>query len=90
MEEANVATETAKKAAAAPKAASGKVVKYVGTADVREIDAAAWKAVDVEDQNLVRWNKANNWTVSVEDLSDDAVAYLDEKDSGFVLSNADA
>lgn len=70
------------------KVSSGKVVRYVGTADIREIDAAAWKAVDVDDQNLVRWHKGNNWTVSVEDLSDDAVAYLDEKDDGFVVTDA--
>lgn len=86
-------TQTAKKAASSSqssKAASGQVVKYIGTADVREIDAAAWKQVDVEDQKLVRWHKGNNFTVSVEELSDGAVQYLDEVDDGFVLTNADA
>lgn len=75
-------------ASSKPKVASGKVVRYVGTADVREIDSAAWKTIDVDDQNLVRWHKGNNWTVPVEDLSDDAVAYLDEKDEGFVVTDA--
>lgn len=64
---------------------STKVVKYVGTADVREIDAAAWKQVEVEDQGKVVWDKKNKWAVPVSDLSEAAVRYLDENDSGFVI-----
>lgn len=69
---------------------SAKVVKYVGTAHIREIDAAAWKSVGVEDQNKVVWNKANNWTVSVQDLSDGAVAWMEENEDSLVLTTADA
>jgi len=69
---------------------SAKVVKYVGTADVREIDAAAWKSVGVENQGKVVWNEKNNWTVSVQDLSDAAVAWMDENEDGLVLTTADA
>lgn len=49
------------------------VVRYVGGSDVREIDAAAWKAVGVEDQRMVRWSKDNNWRVPVSELSEGAV-----------------
>jgi hypothetical protein len=67
------------------KVASGKVVQYVGTADVREIDKAAWDNVGVSDQTKVVWSAKNKFQVAVEDLSDDAVRYLDEDDAGFVL-----
>ena len=56
-------------------------VKYVGTADVREINAAAWKNVGAEDK-LVRWDSSNKHTVPVADLSDAALKYL-ESDEGF-------
>ena len=72
------------------KVASAKVVKYVGTADIREIDKAGWANADVNDQNKVVWNRKNNWSVSVADLSDDAVAYCDEQDDGFVVVDANA
>lgn len=74
---------------AAAKAASGKVVKYIGTADVREINANSWKAAGIEDQEMVRWNSENGWTVPVADLSKDAVAYLDNDDDGFVVTDAE-
>lgn len=72
-----------------PKVASGKVVQYVGTADVRIIDKAGWDNAGVRDQNKVVWDKKNKWTVPVEDLSDAAVAYCDEEDSGFVVKDAE-
>lgn len=71
-----------------PKVTSGKVVVYVGSADVRSIDKAAWDAVGVKDQNKVVWDKKNNFTVPVADLSDAAVAYCDEQDKGFVVRDA--
>jgi hypothetical protein len=73
---------------AAAKVASSKVVKYIGTADVREIDAAAWKNAGVEDQHKVVWSAANNWQVSVDDLTPDAVNYCDTNDTGFVITDA--
>lgn len=72
----------------AAKVASSKVVKYIGTADVREIDAAAWKNAGVEDQNKVVWNAANKWQVSVDELTPDAVTYCDTNDTGFVVTDA--
>lgn len=80
-------TTTAPKPQAA-KVASGKVVKYIGTADVREIDKAGWDNAGVTDQNKVVWNRKNKWTVPVEDLSDAAVAYCDNDDSGFAVVDA--
>jgi hypothetical protein len=74
---------------AAAKVTSGKVVKYVGTSDIREIDANAWKSIGVEDQAKVVWNAGNKFQVPVADLSTAAVRYLDEDDSGFVVADAD-
>lgn len=77
------------KAAEGDAVVSGKVVKYVGTADVREINAASWRQAGVDDQDMVRWEKKNKWQVAVADLSKKAVAYLENEDSGFVITDAD-
>ena len=69
---------------------SGKVVKYIGTADVREIDAASWKNVGADGQAKVVWDQKNKWSVPVADLSKEAVKYLDEQDSGFVVADAES
>jgi|GEM_PF-6601724 len=61
-----------------------EVIKYVGTANVREIMGKDWSKIDVEDQGVVRWSKDNKWTVPVADLKPGAVKYLDQVDSGFV------
>lgn len=66
-------------------------VKYVGTSNVREISAADWKSVDVEDQDKVVWDRDNKRLVQggkqVQEISDAAWEYLqsagDSKD--FVL-----
>ena len=73
-----------------PPVASGKVVVYVGTADIRTIDKAAWDAVGVKDQGKVEWSRKNNFSVPVADLSDAAVAYCEEQDKGFVVKDAPA
>lgn len=52
------------------------VVRYIGGSDTRDIDANAWKAVDVQDQRKVSWNKENNWRVPVSELSEAAVDFL--------------
>lgn len=75
--------------ASTAKVASGKVVKYIGTADVRKINASAWKSIGVEDQHQVVWDKSNRYSVPVAELSAAAVRYLDEDDSGFVVTDAD-
>lgn len=64
-----------------------KVVKYVGTADVRRISEKAWKSIGVEDQKQVEWSKRNRFTVPASDLSKGALRYLDEDDSGFVVTD---
>jgi hypothetical protein len=76
-------------AAGGAKVASGKVVKYVGTADVREIDANAWRNVGVEDQGKLVWDAKNKHTIPVADISKGALQYLDETDAGFVVTDAD-
>lgn len=70
------------------KVASGKVVKYIGTADVREIDAAGWKNAGIEHGKVV-WDSKNKHSVPVADLSKDALAYLENDDDGFVVVDAD-
>lgn len=69
-------------------AATEKVVKYVGTADERIISAADWKSIGVEDQTQVKWDRRNRFTVPTADLTEAAVRYLDEDDSGFVVTEA--
>ena len=66
-----------------------KVVKYVGTADVREIDAASWKNVGAEDQKKVVWNKENRHQVDVSDLSAPALKYVENDDEGFVVEEVE-
>lgn len=53
-----------------------EVVRYVGSADAREIDALSFKRADVEDQKKVVWNSDNGHEVSAADLSPSALEYL--------------
>lgn len=68
-------------------ATTEKVVKYVGTADQRSIEAKDWKSIGVEDQGKVVWNKRNRFTLPASDFTQDALRYLDEDDSGFVVTD---
>ena len=68
-------------------AATEKVVKYIGTADERSISAADWKSIEVEDQKQVVWNRRNKFTVPASELTEAALRYLDEDDSGFVVTD---
>lgn len=81
-------TEAEKLAASEAKASAKLVVKYIGTSDIRSIDAESWKNVGVDDQNKVVWNRGNGWSIHVADLSKSAVAYLDKDDDGFVVQEA--
>lgn len=72
-----------------PAKTNDKFVVYVGTADVREIDSASWKQAGVEDQKKIVWDSRNNHTVPASEFNDDALKYLDERDSGFVVKVAD-
>jgi hypothetical protein len=67
----------------------GKVVKYVGTADERVINAADWKKVGSTDQKQVKWDASNKFTVPAADLDEAALKYVDEVDSGFVVADAE-
>lgn len=66
---------------------SSKVVKYIGTANIRKISASDWRSIGVEEQTQVVWDKSNNFQVPVSELTADAVKYLDEDDSGFVVTD---
>lgn len=50
-------------------------IKYVGIADVRELDAAAFKSVGVDDQNKVVWDTRKPGG-NVQEVSDAAAEYL--------------
>lgn len=82
------AKAAADEAAPVKKVASGKAVKYIGTADVREIDAASWRNADVEEQGKVRWDKTNKFSIDAAEFSDAALDYL-ATDAGFVITDAD-
>lgn len=75
----------------APKAeaATKKVVKYVGTADIREITAAQWKGAGVENQKGSEWNVANGHELPASDFNSDAMRYF-ERDSGFKVQDVPA
>lgn len=62
---------------------SGQYVRYIGTADVREISKKDWKNVDL-DHPTVTWSRENNFLVPVEDISEDAWQYIEE-DEALVL-----
>lgn len=63
-------------------------VKYVGSAHVAEITAAQWKQAGVEDgQGKVVWDrrKFRGDLVKLDELSPQALEYLDQFDSRFAL-----
>lgn len=73
---------------------SGKApafVQYIGTSDVREIDARAWANVDINDQKKVVWDKRRfrGDRVPIGDLSPAAVEYCIQFDGGFRLLDED-
>lgn len=72
---------------------TGGAVRYVGTADVREISAAQFKAAGVTGEGVkgVRWNRANNFTVKREDLeflSEEDFNRIIKGDAGFKVQDA--
>lgn len=69
---------------------AAKVVKYVGTADVREIDAKGWDNVLPEGHGAkkVVFDAKNKHTIPASEFSEEQLAYFDEADSGFVVKDA--
>lgn len=63
------------------------VVEYVGSADVRKVSAAEWKAAGVEGQAETVWDSSNDFKVKASDLSDAAKKVL-ELNGGFKLPSA--
>lgn len=79
---------------AAPQLASGKApafVQYIGTADVREIDAKSWSQVGVEDQGKVVWDKRKfrGDRLPIDKFSMGALEYMLQFDGGFRLLDED-
>lgn len=74
-----------------PKVVSAKVVQYVGTADIREIDAKGWDNVLPEGHGATKvvFNKANKWRISASEFSDAQLEYFDSEDDGFVVKDID-
>jgi len=62
--------------ASSTKSKPAQIVRYIGGADVREIDSAAWKNVQAEGQTKVVWNKDNDFTVDASELSPEALSFL--------------
>lgn len=61
-----------------------KYVRYIGTADIREITARQWSGVGAKDQAKTVWNVRNGWKLPLSDFNDNALDYF-KLDSGFVV-----
>lgn len=55
---------------------SGKVVKYIGMSDIREINEESWASLGSK-SGFTRWERRNRWSVDAADLDDAALEYLD-------------
>lgn len=64
-----------------------KVVRYVGTADVREISEAAFEQVGVK-QKDARWDRSNRFQIPAKEFSKEALAYFENEDAGFEIVEA--
>jgi hypothetical protein len=65
---------------------SGKVVHYIGTADVREITQDQWDSISIKQDTTV-WSAENGFRIDVAVISDDAMAYI-ESDPLLVITDA--
>lgn len=65
--------------------AKPNVIQYHGTG-VRTITEADWKSIGIED-GTVEWNRENNYTVLVSELSDKARHHLLFVDGSFSLEH---
>ena len=55
-----------------------KFVRYIGLSDVRELTVADFKRIDVDDQmSKVSWSRDNGWRIPADDLSANAVKFLE-------------
>lgn len=70
--------------------ATGEVVQYIGLSHIREIDSRAYAQVGVEDMGKTVWEQKNNWSLPVEQFTDDALVHLTENEGGeFVVKSLD-
>lgn len=78
----------AEEAKAAEKVKSGKVIKYIGTSDIRQIDSKSWHNVGSADQKTITWDASNKWMVPLDDFNAEAIAYCEAQDSELVITDA--
>lgn len=64
------------------------VVKYVGLSGVRQISTKDWEQAGVKEQETVRWDKSNGYSVPIEKLSDAALKVI-EPDRNFVILDSE-
>jgi hypothetical protein len=67
---------------------SPRMVHYIGTAGVREIDVESWDAVEVKNQDPVRWDRSNGWAIPVDKFTDDALSWLNTQPD-FVIKDVE-
>lgn len=65
-----------------------KQIRYVGSSDERRITAADFRKAGIESEK-VSFSRSNNWRMTDEGLSPDAVEYFDSQDDGFVVTDID-
>ncbi len=66
-----------------------RYIKYVGLSHVREILDTEWAALDPPVENdTLRWDRANGWTIPADRVSEDAWPYI-EADNELVLIDRD-
>lgn len=66
-------------------AKSGKLIKYVGPALVRIMDASAWKDAHVDSDRYFEWNYLNHKQIPMEAFTDAELQYLLRIDGRFEL-----
>lgn len=59
---------------------SGQYVQYTGDADERVISKSDWKSADIT-HDEIRWDASNLKHVPIEDISEEAWAYIDADDA---------
>lgn len=74
--------------ASSKKQSAGQSVRYVGGADIREIDAQGWKNVGAEGQTKVVWDGKNDKTISASELSPEALSFVSESEEFEVAEDA--
>lgn len=65
-----------------------KVVKYIGTAHRRRINATDWRDAGLEGESI-EWSWQNGFAVPAEQFTEDQLREVIEPDSGFVIEEGE-